>query len=318
MGLCLADSLLSTWRNHGDGTDFDGSDVRARFHAWWYHGLNNAFAEDDRRGIKVSVGLGGNVSMSLRCLKPGVMPPPVFERDTDDAGNGSLMRLAPVPVRFWANPRKAREIAALQSYSTHPGPIAACCCEFLAFATARAIAAPDGLVGGDGGVHVVEWLDATVAAFVADIDAEGLSGPGWDELRRLLASQEPPDSLERNWNWRARSLDICNTLARRGRTYNGHPVIPEYYGAFSMDGLALALFCVHHTKSFDDAVERCVNFLGDADSTGSMVGQLAGAIYGMDAIDHRLVEKMLLWDSKAIIPLRAAMLFATGTSHDES
>ena len=33
-----------------------------------------------------------------------------------------------------------------------------------------------------------------------------------------------------------------------------------------MDGIAIALHCVHSTTSFNRAVERCINFLGDADS----------------------------------------------------
>jgi hypothetical protein len=139
-------------------------------------------------------------------------------------------RLAPVPIRFWANPRRAREVAAAQSFSTHPGPIAACCCEFLAFAIARAIAEPNGLVGAKGGARVADWLDATAAAFVEELDAEGLDGRGWSEVRRLLASCESEDSTERCWNWRAETLDINHTLCRRGGMYNGYPVRLESEG----------------------------------------------------------------------------------------
>ena len=58
-----------------------------------------------------------------------------------------------------------------------------------------------------------------------------------------------------------------------GKEYNGYPVIAGYFGAYSLDGLAMALHCVYNTTSFDDALVKCVNFNGDADSTGSMVGQ---------------------------------------------
>ena len=55
MGLCLADSLLSSAaRAMAEGSriigNFDGSDLRNRFHAWWYHGYNNAFTYADHRG----------------------------------------------------------------------------------------------------------------------------------------------------------------------------------------------------------------------------------------------------------------------------
>jgi hypothetical protein len=32
---------------------------------WWFFGYNNAFRFDDERAYKGSVGLGGNISMSL-------------------------------------------------------------------------------------------------------------------------------------------------------------------------------------------------------------------------------------------------------------
>merc|ERR1719473_640963 len=86
MGLCMADSLLAC-------RAYNGSDMRVRFHNWWFQGYNNAFRLDETRSE--SVGLGGNISQSLKSLKPGVRPTPTFEKTGEDAGNGSLMRLAP-------------------------------------------------------------------------------------------------------------------------------------------------------------------------------------------------------------------------------
>ena len=62
------------------------------------------------------------------------------------------------------------------------------------------------------------------------------------------------------------------------------------------DGLAMALWSVYHTKSFDDAVTRSVNLLGDADSHGSITGQLAGALYGYRTINPKFVEWLVEWD----------------------
>ncbi len=59
-----------------------------------------------------------------------------------------------------------------------------------------------------------------------------------------------------------------------------------------MDALAIALWSVYHTQSFDAVVERCVNLRGDADSTGSVTGQLAGALYGLSGINAAFVANL--------------------------
>jgi hypothetical protein len=70
----------------------------------WYHGYGNAFGVDADRmlvhGSRRSVGLGGNISKSLASLKDLEPPPPAVDMVGEDAGNGSLMRLAPVPILF--------------------------------------------------------------------------------------------------------------------------------------------------------------------------------------------------------------------------
>lgn len=54
-----------------------------------------------------------------------------------------------------------------------------------------------------------------------------------------------------------------------------------------MDALSMALHIVYHTESFADAVLWAVNMGGDCDSVGSVVGQIAGAMYG---IDYKLLK----------------------------
>ena len=74
---------------------------------WWNCGYNNAFRYNVAKG---SVGLGGNISKSLN-LEIGKVPSPVFHSQTDDAGNGSLMRLAPIPIRFFKDIHECANIA---------------------------------------------------------------------------------------------------------------------------------------------------------------------------------------------------------------
>jgi hypothetical protein len=150
--------------------------------------------------------------------------------------------------------------------------------------------------------------------FVPSEKVKRMVGPGEKEalaisdMLRLLRSQEPKGSKERCWNWKHSSLEIHATLAARGTEYNGYPVLPGYFGAFCMDGLAMALWSVYHSASFDDAIERCVNLLGDADSTAAVCGQLAGAFYGAQAINPAFVRNLEQWDD-GDTAVRTALLY---------
>merc|ERR1712194_929045 len=60
----------------------------------------------------------------------------------------------------------------------------------------------------------------------------------------------------------------------------GYPFQASYMGSFSYDALFTALWAFHGADSFASVVERCVNLLGDADSTGAIAGMLGGAFFG--------------------------------------
>ena len=83
------------------------------------------------------------------------------------------------------------------------------------------------------------------------------------------------------------------------------------------DGLAVALWAVRHTSSFDQCIERVINFLGDADSHGSIAGQIAGAMYGYSNLHPRFVEYVNKWDDKEVA-LRACLLYAIPSSPESS
>jgi len=296
MGLCMADSLILK-------RGFDGSDMRLRFFNWWTKGYNNAFKNDKSR--IGSVGLGGNISKSIRDLvkyvKKGVSPPAVFREDGSDAGNGSLMRLAPISIFFHRDLSAAREVARKSSVTTHPGPIAAEACAFTAHLCAEAIT-HQGSLAGKAKVFIDHIVEKYLRVVIGD-----KRGSGYDELRKMLQSKEGVRSTELSWNWRSEKLQILQTLKNRGRRYNGYPVSPGYYGSYSMDGLALALHCAYTTNSFEEAVTKCVNKLGDADSTGSITGQIAGAMYGYSSINPMYIKNLNQWDD-GLVALRGTLL----------
>ena len=55
-------------------------------------------------------------------------------------------------------------------------------------------------------------------------------------------------------------------------------------GGRAQDGLSIALWALANGQNFRDTVLRAVNLGGEADSTGALAGQLAGAVYGAAAL----------------------------------
>merc|ERR1719281_1227120 len=108
--------------------------------------MNNAFRHDRTRSS--SVGLGGNIAKSLYDVshhKTVDTVPPTFDVEGEDAGNGSLMRFAPIALYLHsASWEDLYHYARMSSYTTHPGIIAAEACSFLAHLIVKALRLPTG------------------------------------------------------------------------------------------------------------------------------------------------------------------------------
>jgi ADP-ribosylglycohydrolase len=59
-----------------------------------------------------------------------------------------------------------------------------------------------------------------------------------------------------------------------------------------MDALAMALHTVMYSQSFSEVVIKNADMGGDCDTVGSIAGQIAGAMYGVDAGMLRLYSEM--------------------------
>lgn len=62
--------------------------------------------------------------------------------------------------------------------------------------------------------------------------------------------------------------------------------------AYVVDTIRTVLCGFFETNTFEDCLIRVVNRGGDADTTGAMVGALAGALYGLDAIPKRWLKAL--------------------------
>lgn len=79
--------------------------------------------------------------------------------------------------------------------------------------------------------------------------------------------------LDRNWNWK----DINHTYSPCRLKQQ-----PGYIGSYCMDALAMALHTVYHAKSFLEVAVTNADMGGDCDTVGSIAGQIAGAMYGLN------------------------------------
>ena len=127
MALALADSLLAC-------TAFDPTDLMTRFVQWRDEGAYSCTGTCFDIGTTVAAALS-------RWSRTG--DPLAGSTDPGTAGNGSLMRLAPVAVRYWNDPSKLRHAAATQSRTTHAAPEAVSACVAWAGLLAEAIAGAD-------------------------------------------------------------------------------------------------------------------------------------------------------------------------------
>lgn len=217
MALCLAESLLEQ-----DG--FDLADQLHRYVRWWKHGHLSSTGE--------CFDIGSTVAGALYFhLRNGNLV-----ADTNDpmmAGNGSLMRLAPVVLWFHPDTDSAVKHAALSSLATHAAPEAVDCCRLLAAVICNALA----------GKPKQELLDGG-----------------------------------------KRHLGEPAVLQLAGGHYQ-HKHAGQIKGSgYSVQSLEAALWCVHATDSFEQAILTAANLGDDADTTAAITGQIAGALYGVEAI----------------------------------
>lgn len=286
MGLCLADSFLTN-----KGT-LNPHDLRLRFLNWWTLGYNNAFGYDDDpcfKGQRRSVGLGGSISASLSefiAMRTNF----TTAGDRQTSGNGSLMRLAPVPVLYHDRLNIGMRVAYEQSKTTHQGDEAAELCSLATMVMIEAINNKS-----DAPHSVFEGLGDR---FKTDVYSVARLAAAKVERRHPQNKGLKLD--DRRWDWKQPNYRYCKSRAS---------LMPGYVGSYAMDNLSMAFHCVYSTTSFEEALLKVVNMRGDADSVGSVVGQLAGAMYGASSIPKPWIERVQRWDRGGDIAVRAQRLF---------
>lgn len=123
MALALLDSLL--WDDK-----LDEYDLMGRFSRWFEEGAYSATGR--------CFDIGSTTRSAIRRWQADNNPVAGSEHP-ETAGNGSLMRLAPVAMRYWNDPDKLQDIAMRQSCTTHGARVAVDACAAFASILADAI-----------------------------------------------------------------------------------------------------------------------------------------------------------------------------------
>lgn len=157
MALCLAESLLER-----DG--FDAADQMKRYLRWYREGYlssNGRFFD-----------IGNTVAAAIRHFER-TSDPFAGSTDPQSAGNGSIMRLAPVALFYAHDPREAVRRAAESSRTTHGATEAVDACRYLAGLLVGAVRGMprNELLSSRYAPHSGAWDEGPLAPAIAEIAA---------------------------------------------------------------------------------------------------------------------------------------------------
>jgi ADP-ribosylglycohydrolase len=236
MAMCLAESLVER--------GFDPLDQMQRYVRWWQKGYwsSNGRCFD----------IGGTVSAALHRFQT-TGEPMAGTTNTRNAPNGSLMRLAPVPLRFAGKPSEAVWLAAESSKTTHGAREAVDACRYFAALLVGAVQGRD--------------------------------------KRELLSPAYAPEGV--GWSAEPLAPAIAAIAAGSFKTKSERQIRATGYVVHTLEASLWAFF---RSSDFREGALLAVNLGEDADTTGAVYGQLAGAYYGVDAIPAEWRERIVRRD----------------------
>lgn len=237
MALCLAESLIEC-------EGFDLKNQIEKYERWLDVGYLSSTGQ--------CFDIGNTVLMALGDYKKTGNP---YSGSSDkySAGNGSVMRLAPVGLLYSFNLHENLKFCAESSKSTHQNQEAIDGCQLLG-----------ALIHGTlKGIEKDELLSVD---FIKNIKKE--ANVEWCDTINEIAYGSYKDKTED---------EIKST-------------------GYVVHTLEAALWSFYNTTSFTDGLFKVVNLGDDADTTGAVYGQLAGAYYGVESLPDEWIEKLTYTD----------------------
>jgi ADP-ribosyl-[dinitrogen reductase] hydrolase len=252
MACCLFQSLV-------DRRAMDAEDVARRYLAWRQHAFD----------------IGGQTAAAIskfgRGTAPGEAGRAVWEvRGRQPAGNGSLMRTAPIGVLLSATEALRRAASFADSGITHFDPR----CQLACAAFNAAIA------------HAVREQPGTAGAVVEAARSE------LHEAARDLAREHEDLALEVERARDALAADLDAAAESDPRLYGSELHLQRHQG-FVRVAFRLAFWELVHAPTLEAALIDVVNRGGDADTNAAITGALLGAFFSADAIPRAWIDTVL-------------------------
>ncbi len=225
MALALADSIATV--------GWDLNDQASRYVEWWKNGKYSVNGRCFDIGITTRSALSRFLT-SKNALASG-------DASERASGNGSIMRLAPVPIAHTdLYPDNIEELSRLADESSLPTHASEQC------------------------RSACRYLTTVLAALIRGEDRAAVLSPNW----------KPPQILNDIKPLHPLILEVAEGSFR-------HKQPPTIEGSgWVVKSLEAVLWAFHDAGSFEEAVLRAVNLGDDADTTGAICGQLAGAFWG--------------------------------------
>lgn len=168
------------------------------------------------------------------------------------AGNGALMRLAPVPLFFHRNPPKAVEYSGVSGQITHGDIKAYDACRYY-------------------GALIVAALQGKSKEELIDENFYSKHKSWFDGKELVIEIKE-----------------IAHGSYKKKRGYDDG----IRGGGYIVKALEAALWAFWSTENFEDGVLAAVNLGDDTDTTAAIYGQLAGAYYTIDGLPKKWVDEV--------------------------
>ncbi len=262
MALAMGESLLNY-------TEFYSGDILYKWNLWQMFGyMNVKNFRDDRTGQQkfepaFDIGNTTRHALSLHYRSGGttqLLPGETLNlHGHSTPSNGSIMRLAPVAIFYQESLTDAVDFGSMQSRLTHGHPAAVDASRVLAHMLVTAI-------------HGASKEDVLSAK---DFDFHTFSK---DPLSQKIQAFFLPQA-----KWRHKTRQELVTPPR------------DSSGGSAEFTMECALWAVAKTDNFRDAILLAINLGKDADTVGAVVGQIAGALYGNEAIPTEWKTRLIRW-----------------------